>query len=1346
MPIVDPAGPRLRVPPGWAAPPDPGLCGVLGRARLWALHDEGGPPPPTGGTTEAAAAVVSGNGQDTAERVAVGHAFAGAAAGSAPTLRPGRPDRRVAVALNPTAVGDRTWLVEVSAMGAVRLRLEIPLAADEHLAGGGEQFGSLDLRGRRLDGWLVDGAGPNSYLHAPLLYSSAGWMLVVDTTLRHLLDCGSHDPAVLAIEVPGDALRLVVVEAPPDVALQRLVELTGLPTMPPAWAFGVWHNVRGGDERVIEQANRLRAERVPGSALWIEDHHDLETNDGDGWPGQYAQGEYRDMAALVNAVHELDFRALTYMNPLVYRGTPVAVEAVERGLVLTAADGSPRWQRFYHPLHGRSGDVDFEDGVAVLLDFTNPETVQWWRGLVRRLLVDRGWDGWMEDFGEQVPPDAVLHDGTRGLEQHNRYALLYHGATAAERDQTAPDSVVFARSGHLGIQALTPVVWGGDQTCSWDRTWGLPAVIPAGLSAALMGISSWGLDISGIVHVEPTPLEEGAADRELWMRWTWAGALAPVMRTHLGFKPQVSPPLDVWHDPEMTAVFREAARLHLRLLPHLLRLAAEAAAGGLPVMRPMLLHHPHESVAWTCNDQWMLGEDLLVAPVVERGVTSRPVWVPPGRWTLFGTDVECEGPAVVTLDAPVSAPPPLLQRDGSVVALLAGTPQSVAGVRPDREWDADLELAVTTGGSGQWTLADGTEIRLENDLVSVRGCVRTVLVRVHGAFCALARGDDLVFDVSTSARLREHARAGQPLTPGAGDRAQEPSLVHGYDVSPAPARPGVPLQLRVQEAEGCDRPVSLHAAWHGTGAAGETELVRSADGSWTGVIPPRTDAGLLTWTISGITATGSAVEVDDAGPVIDQPDVEVAVGRPRQTVFAAAVSTRRVPMWFREATMYHLLVDRFAAHGGRELPHDGDIRFLQHAGGTLRGVLEHLDHLADLGVDTLLLSPVTPGQMHVGYDVTDLTGVDPRLGTLDDMRDLLREAHAGGMRVILDSEWSYLGVRHPVAMRAIADAASPEADWFRWHERPRRPWSWFGGRLFMTLDHAHPAARAELLRALRFWAEMGVDGFRLDSAPSAPLDFWSEMAWVLQEINPEAVLLAEAFGTVQHLGAWRGRADAVLDYASCHPLRAALARDEMNAVELADALAPALGDDPATLVHPTFIENHDVMRFSWEAGGDLTRLHLATAAMLTLGPPPILYYGTEVGRAQVRGADMDPDARLPLRWNAPWDEATHALTRRLVHLRRDRSELRRGAHIPLLADARGGWAWARVDGSDAAVVVANISAAPQTLDVPLRGLVPEATLLRDALSPTVARVVHDTVRVLLPPRGIAVLLQTAVHG
>jgi glycosidase len=252
---------------------------------------------------------------------------------------------------------------------------------------------------------------------------------------------------------------------------------------------------------------------------------------------------------------------------------------------------------------------------------------------------------------------------------------------------------------------------------------------------------------------------------------------------------------------------------------------------------------------------------------------------------------------------------------------------------------------------------------------------------------------------------------------------------------------------------------------------------------------------------------------------------------------------------------------------------------------------------------------------------------------------------------------------------------------------------------------------------------------------------------VVRAANPDAVTLAEAFGDVALVRHYRGRLSGVFDFHMCHLLRQCFATGD-EPLSALDALmrtrTAETAEENGELVRAIFVENHDMPRFSRLAAEDDRRLLLALTALLTLGPPPVLYYGSEVGLRQGPRLDIDPDARLPMPWDSLQDSALLERVRALVHLRRDLPALRRGTWRSVLV-SDDTWAYLRdAGGADRAVVVLHRGGAAASLEVPVGDVWPEGTRVRDAAGGVADALVADgAVRVSLAPWSSAVLVPSA---
>jgi alpha-glucosidase len=292
------------------------------------------------------------------------------------------------------------------------------------------------------------------------------------------------------------------------------------------------------------------------------------------------------------------------------------------------------------------------NGSSSLPDLTNPQAREYVKGFLRAMVVDLGMDGWMSDFGEWAPTDAVYADGSDPVARHNLYPVDWHRLWREVMDEVRPDGdyVVFARSGFTGVHAVSMIHWIGDQETDWSDTDGLPTVVPALINLGLSGIPYVTHDIAGFSGTIAPP-----STKELFMRWTELGAFTPIMRTHEGARKDLN-----WswnEDAETIAHFRRFARIHQALGGEIRALASEAASSSAPILRHLMLVFPNDRHSRTVSDQFMLGDSLLVAPVVTEGATTRNVYLPPGTWFHIWTGQRYDGGRDLEIDAPLGQPP-----------------------------------------------------------------------------------------------------------------------------------------------------------------------------------------------------------------------------------------------------------------------------------------------------------------------------------------------------------------------------------------------------------------------------------------------------------------------------------------------------------------------------------------------------------------------------------------------------------------------------------------------------------------------------------------------------------------
>lgn len=487
-----------------------------------------------------------------------------------------------------------------------------------------------------------------------------------------------------------------------------------------------------------------------------------------------------------------------------------------------------------------------------------------------------------------------------------------------------------------------------------------------------------------------------------------------------------------------------------------------------------------------------------------------------------------------------------------------------------------------------------------------------------------------------------HERALRPRAPGPGEPV-EVELRAGPDAPPADAW---------IELDGERRPMEQ------TGAEWDT-LVWGYVRSYRAVLPGRA-AGVVRYSLG-------------VGDVL-------ADGAIRQ---AYVVGQDGPPAWAAEAVVYQAWVDRFWSGDGTVWPRAG-VGPSDHYGGTLAGLRERLDHVETLGSNTLWLNPIYSGSAYHGYEVTDFQAVNPELGSLDDFDRLVAEAHGRGIRIVLDFVPSHVSHLHPTFVAARGDERSPYASWYRFDRWPDDYRTFFGVKTMPQLNHDEPAVRRHLVDAACFWLDRRVDGFRLDYARGASFELWAELRVAARSRSPECWLFGEVVDTPAVQLEYEGLLDGCLDFQLAQTLRGAFGYRDVNGVELSAFLDAHEAAFPPNFSRPSFLDNHDMNRIRWIAGGDSARVRAAALCQFTLAGPPIVYYGTEIGLTQEHGikdrelGGDDRRARLPMLWGEGEgvDAGTLAFYGDLAALRRERAELRE-APRETIASSESSLAYAR---------------------------------------------------------------------
>ncbi|GAA0353752.1 alpha-xylosidase [Alkalibacterium iburiense] len=493
---------------------------------------------------------------------------------------------------------------------------QLSIDVGEMVYGLGERFTNFVKNGQTVDMWNADGGTgtEQAYKNIPFYMSNRGYGVFVNSPKKVSYEIGSEKVSRVQFSVPGEEMEYYIVagDTMKDV-LDNYTTLTGKPSLPPAWSFGLWMStsfLTDYDEATVNHFVDGMIERdIPlevfhFDCLWMEEYE---------WVNfEWDKRTFPDPENMLKRLKEKGLKICVWINPYVGQKSKLFDEGMEKGYFIKRENGDVwQWDKW-------------QAGLAII-DFTNPEAVEWYKGHLTRLM-DMGVDSFKTDFGERIPTDAVYHDGSDPYRMHNYYAQLYNQIVfdLLEEKRGKNEAVLFARSATAGGQKF-PVHWGGDSTSDYPS---MAESLRAGLSFGMSGFGYWSHDIGGF--------EEGCTP-DLYKRWTQFGLLSSHSRYH-GSKEYKVP----WiYDEEAVDVTREFTKLKLRLMPYLMNQAVKAT-DGIPMMRSMVLEFPEDLSTHTLDRQYMLGDSLLVAPIFnDKGDVS--FYVPEGRWTNYLTNEVLDG-------------------------------------------------------------------------------------------------------------------------------------------------------------------------------------------------------------------------------------------------------------------------------------------------------------------------------------------------------------------------------------------------------------------------------------------------------------------------------------------------------------------------------------------------------------------------------------------------------------------------------------------------------------------------------------------------------------------------------
>lgn len=545
-----------------------------------------------------------------------------------------------------TKVGDRFGHAMISTLKSPEghfMRGQMDLSIGEKVYGLGERFTPFVKNGQVVDIWNEDGGTSTeiSYKNIPFYITNKGYGVFVNSP-----DCVSYEicsEAVTRVQfsVPGEVLDFMIVGGEDMKGiLENYTTLTGKPALPPAWTFGLWltssFTTSYDEETVMSFVNGMAERKIPLSVF----HFDCYWMKENEWCNfDWDKSMFSDVDGMLGRMkNDKKLKICVWINSYIGQKSPLFKEAKELGYLMKRPNGDV-WQ------------WDMWQAGMGLVDFTNPGAYKWYQDKLRKLL-DQGVDCFKTDFGERIPTDVVYYDGSDPVKMHNYYTYLYNKCVfeLLEEYKGKNQACLFARSATVGGQKF-PVHWGGD--CSSNYL-SMSESLRGGLSLCMSGFGFWSHDISGF---------EGTAPNDVYKRWAAFGLLSTHSRLHGSNSYRVP-----WlFGEESVDVVRFFSEFKCTLMPYMFTNAVKTHLTGVPTMRAMILEFQNDH---TCDDvdrQYMLGENILVAPVFSED-GNVDYYLPKGKWTHIFSNKKYDGGQWLNENYDFFSLP-IMARENSIIAL-----------------------------------------------------------------------------------------------------------------------------------------------------------------------------------------------------------------------------------------------------------------------------------------------------------------------------------------------------------------------------------------------------------------------------------------------------------------------------------------------------------------------------------------------------------------------------------------------------------------------------------------------------------------------------------------------------
>lgn len=585
--------------------------------------------------------------------------------------------------------------------GHAYMREQLSLSVGELIYGMGERFTPFVKNGQSVDIWNADGgtSTEQSYKNIPFYVSNKGYGVFVNHPEKVSFEIASEMVTKAGFSVPGESLDFFLINGPTmKEVLNRYTDLTGKPSLPAPWTFGLWlstsFTTNYDEETVNKFVDGMLERDIPlqvfhFDCFWMKEFNWCDFT----WDDRV----FPDPEGMLKRLKAKGLKICVWINSYVGQESSMFQEGMENGYFLKRVNGDV-WQ----------WDM-WQPGLAIV-DFTNPAACEWYTGKLEKLL-DMGVDCFKTDFGERIPTDCVYYDGSDPVKMHNYYTYLFNKTVydLIARKKGKEEAVLFARSATVGGQKF-PVHWGGD---CWSDYESMEESLRGGLSLTMSGFGYWSHDIGGF---------ENTSTPDVYKRWCAFGLLSSHSRLHGSTSYRVP-----WaYDEEAVDVVRYFTKLKARLMPYLYRNAIETSKTGVPMMRSMVLEFTEDRNCAYLDKQYMFGDSLLVAPIFNEESIAE-YYLPEGKWTNFLTGEEREGGKWYS-EKHGYLSIPLYAREGSIIALGA----SENGPVYDYAKDVNYQVFHLSSLSEKSCAVYNTDNQIESEL-SIQKEDGTYKLKVSGA-------------------------------------------------------------------------------------------------------------------------------------------------------------------------------------------------------------------------------------------------------------------------------------------------------------------------------------------------------------------------------------------------------------------------------------------------------------------------------------------------------------------------------------------------------------------------------------------------------------------------------------